>query len=114
MAPNKRFQRYSRDTRPKQRVLNSYLIVTEGLETEKNYFNAFKTYSTVEVKVVPAGAETVRVVEQAIKEKRQRAKVAKKNSELSAYDGVWVLFDKDDNPKERYLRALRVAKANDI
>lgn len=72
-------------------VKQSFLIVCEGLNTEPDYFNAFRLTSA-RVKAVGKGLGTISLVKEAIgirEEERRKGKT---------YDHYWVVFDKDDFP----------------
>lgn len=86
----------------------NYLIVTEGTETEVNYFNNIKkiienSYKNniivdkVSLKVEGTGRSTKVLVNEAIKKRS-----------LGIYSEVWVIFDKDDN--EDFDEAITLAK----
>jgi hypothetical protein len=87
------------DTRePKQR----FLIVCEGEKTEPAYFKGFRV-SKVVIKVFGIGANTIGVVEAAIRLKQE-----------DDFDQVWCVFDRDEFPVENFNRALALAIENDI
>jgi hypothetical protein len=73
------------------------LIVCEGVNTEKSYFEQFRL-SSAQIVPVGAGCETIRVVERAQKEQ------AKRNC-----DQVWVVFDKDDFSANDFNNAISMA-----
>lgn len=81
----------------------------EGEKTEPNYFRHFKKINnesfTYEVTAEGDGLNTIAVVDEAIRQKRQ--------AELTQppYDSVWAVFDKDSFPKKRFNAAI--IKAND-
>lgn len=75
----------------------NYLIVTEGTETEVNYFKNIKTIieglfrskiivDKISLKVEGKGRTTMVLVNEALKMRS-----------LSTYSEVWVVFDRDDN-----------------
>lgn len=78
--------------------IERFLIVCEGEKTEPNYFRAFRVPTNV-VKVVGAGANTLRVVERAIDE-----------SAKDKYDQVWCVFDRDSFPADQFNGAIRLAE----
>ncbi len=86
--------------RPERR---RFLIVCEGEQTEPNYFRRFATGNAVEVQVVGTRRNTLAVVEEA-----QRLRVAGEKD--APYDEVWVVFDKDDFPPDRFNGAIRAAE----
>ena len=69
-------------------IKKSFLIVCEGINTEPEYFKAFRLTSA-RVKAIGEGLSTTRLVEEAIiiKEMEER-----KNH---VFDQYWVVFDKD-------------------
>jgi len=83
------------------------LIVCEGEKTEPNYFRGFHLTSVV-LKVEPAGAQHITVVEQAI---------AIQESD-GDYSEVWCVFDRDKHinggDKQVFNEALALAKRNGI
>lgn len=83
------------------------LIVTEGAETERNYFESFRIHG-LDIKVIGEGANTVSLVRQAIEYKES----ARRMNE--PYDHSWVVFDRDSFPKENVEAAFVLAKTNDI
>ncbi len=96
-----------RDERPE-----TCLIITEGTETEVNYFENMKKiinnrYRNREIqenypiKVEGKGRSTSVLVNEAIKRKNREN-----------FSKVWVVFDKDDNPD--FDEAIKLAKENNI
>lgn len=88
---------------PKQ----SFLIICEGVNTEPDYFNAFRLTSA-SVKAVGKGLNTIRLVHEAfiIREEERR--------KGHLFDQYWVVFDKDDFPSQDFNEAIRLAEANDF
>lgn len=84
-----------------------FLIICEGEKTEPNYFEAFRLPKNVMV-VKGIGAETKRLVTEAIKEKKEAKKYG------IEFDQVWCVFDRDSFPKENFNEALRSANENGI
>lgn len=74
------------------------LIVCEGANTERTYFQQFRLTSA-EILALGAGCDTVRVVERAREEQRK-----------GKYDQVWVVFDKDDFPANNFNNAIFMAE----
>jgi hypothetical protein len=95
------YQRRSVDIRP---VLERFLIVCQGTETEPNYFKQFRVPSLV-IQVTCVPRNPLRVVETAIKNRKE--------SDIP-YDQVWCVFDKDDTPADEFNNAIRTAQANHI
>lgn len=86
---------------PKQ----SFLIICEGVNTEPDYFNAFRLTSA-SVKAVGKGLNTIRLVHEAFiirDEERRKGHL---------FDQYWMVFDKDDFPSQDFNEAIRLAEAN--
>lgn len=83
-----------KDTREKRPDI---LIVCEGEETEKNYFESFEVTSA-KIKIVPTGENTINIVY-----------CAEKENKKNKYDQVWCVFDKDDYG-EKFSEAIEKAK----
>lgn len=85
----------------------TFLIICEGSNTEPDYIKClrkhFEIRPTVQIDIVGGAGETIRVVERA---EEERAK--------AHYDEVWVVFDKDDFPKDHFDNAINKAKSLDI
>ncbi|MCD4785849.1 MAG: RloB family protein [Candidatus Eremiobacteraeota bacterium] len=108
-------KRYNRDNRSyKRRVKfreqrNRFLIVCQGTETEKNYFNGFKIKlkkNNIEIICEPVAPD--QVVNTAIKRR--------KNAKKERYNQVWCVFDKDDLTftDECFNSAIRTAQSEGI
>ena len=97
----KDFKRSGR-TRP---LKQSFLIVCEGVNTEPEYFKAFRLTSA-SVKAVGEGLGTTRLVEEAI--------IVKKIEELKGhvFDQYWVVFDKDQSSDDDFSYAIKLAEKN--
>lgn len=95
--------------RPKRR---SILIVCEGERTEPNYFEAFRRRllggEGDRVFVAGVGDNTVGLVEKAreIVEKRLRG-------DAPPFYHVWIVFDKDEFPDDRFDRAVQMIQTED-
>lgn len=79
-----------------------FLIVCEGEKTEPDYFNYLRRHfrlTTVEVKIVKAAGNTLQLVEKAYSLAQQ-----------DTYDHIWVVFDKDDFPPDRFNQAIAKAR----
>lgn len=83
----------------------SFLIICEGVNTEPNYFNAFRLTSA-SVKAVGKGLNTVKLVQEAfiIKEEEHRRG--------HTFNQYWVVFDKDDFSNHDFNEAIRLAESN--
>lgn len=86
-------------------VKQSFLIVCEGVNTEPDYFNAFRLTSA-RVKTVGKGLNTTSLVKEAISIRQDEQRKGK------TYDHYWVVFDKDDFPDEDFNEAIRLAEVN--
>jgi hypothetical protein len=81
-------------------VRDRILIICEGQETEKNYFESFRLPN---VKVLGCGRNTNSLIEFAIKEKRK-----------DAYEQVWCVFDRDSFPAQNFNEAFFKAESEKI
>lgn len=79
-------------------VKQSFLIICEGVNTEPDYFNAFRLTSA-NIKAVGQGLNTVGLVQKALRMKEEERKKGRE------YDQCWVVFDKDDFPDRDFNRA---------
>ncbi len=89
-----------------RRKLRAYfLIVCEGKKTEPNYFKSFKEKLRVsaEIKIEGLGDNTLSLVERTCELKQQ-----------DDYTDVWVVFDRDSFPAERFNEAIALARRRDI
>ena len=103
---NKRDPRAARNLRRVsfvREVKQTFLIVCEGVNTEPDYFNAFRLTSA-NIKAVGQGINTVGLVQKAL---RIREEERKKGRD---YDQCWVVFDKDDFPDNDFNRAIALAQ----
>lgn len=82
---------------------NSFIILTNGKESEKNYFTLLRGHrkSIFEIKVKFVNADPIGLIKQAIKVK-------------DSTNRVWIVFDKDEFPNEDIYRTIRLAKKDDI
>ncbi len=85
---------------------DSILIVCEGKETERNYFDSFQT-PDVKVNVIGKGSSTNRLVEDAIAEWKSCAEEGK------YYEKLWCVFDRDDFPLANYNQAFETVKTQE-
>lgn len=105
---NKRDPRVARNLRRVsfvREVKQTFLIVCEGVNTEPDYFNAFRLTSA-NIKAVGQGINTVGLVQKAL---RIREEERKKGRD---YDQCWVVFDKDDFPDNDFNRAIALAQTS--
>ncbi len=77
----------------------TFMIYTEG-QTEEGYFKKFK----VRCKTIPGG-NALRIVEEAI---------VQKHTVKKSVDEYWVVFDQDATTKNDFLKAISLAKENDM
>lgn len=89
-------QRIEQESQPKERFVKlTFLIATEGTQTEPNYFNALKTELeksnrfNIDISVQGKGKSTTALVG------KVHRQIAFNNQE---YDRVWVVFDRDEFP----------------
>ena len=101
---NKRDPRAARTLRRISFVKQSFLIICEGVNTEPDYFNAFRLTSA-NIKAVGQGLNTVGLVQKALRMKEEERKKGRE------YDQCWVVFDKDDFPDRDFNRAIGMAEA---
>lgn len=89
-------------------TIKTFLIITEGVQTEVKYFKSFPLYNGSRImQVIGAGSNTLSLVEFA-KNKLQDFK--DKNHEI--FDEVWLVFDKDSFPDDHFDNAIRSAQSN--
>lgn len=86
-------------------VKETFLIVCEGVNTEPDYFNAFRLTSAM-VKAVGEGMGTINLVQKAIKIREQEKHKGR------IFNRSWVVFDKDDFPENDFNSAICFAKQN--
>lgn len=83
------------------------LIVTEGKNTEINYFKALRTrlkLSATDIQVIhPEGTDPVTLTQEAVRLRNLR----KKNDPQNPYDEVWVVFDLEKQYDERRRKAKK-------
>ena len=84
-------------------VKKTFLIVCEGVNTEPEYFNAFRLTSAT-VKAIGKGLGTMSLVREAISVREQEKQKGK------SFNFCWVVFDKDDYPD--FDEAIELAKKN--
>ena len=84
-------------------VKKTFLIVCEGVNTEPEYFNAFRLTSAI-VKAIGKGLGTMSLVREAISIREQEKQKGKN------FNFCWVVFDKDDY--QDFDEAIELAKKN--
>lgn len=95
----KRSRRCHQQTRE---LRDRILIVCEGKKTEPNYFLSFPVNrEVVEVDVTGEGANTLSLVQEAIK---------LRDAAAHPYNQVWCVFDKDEFPLDNFNKAFQLAK----
>ena len=90
-----------------------FLIVTEGEKTEPNYFKGLIDElpdHLVEVEILGRGADTISVVQAAIKRREQ----AEQQRLKPPFDEVWAVFDKDDFPAKKFNEAVQLAENKQV
>lgn len=86
-------------------VKQTFLIVCEGVNTEPDYFNAFRLTSA-NVKAIGQGMGTITLAQKAINIKEKERLKGK------TYNQNWVVFDKDDFPEKDFNSAILLARQN--
>ena len=86
-------------------VKQTFLIICEGVNTEPDYFNAFRLTSA-NVKALGQGIGTLALVHKAIHIKEQEKLKGR------TYNQHWVVFDKDDFPENDFNSAILLAQQN--
>ena len=86
-------------------IKQSFLIICEGVNTEPDYFNAFRLTSA-SVKALGKGLNTIKLVQEAIIIKNEEKRKG------HSFDQYWVVFDKDDFPNNDFNEAIRLAESN--
>ncbi len=94
----KRTQRGSRKHDERTVIPNSYLIVSEGAKTEKNYFDGLAAYIRDHfgggIDVVAPQIETQGLGRGTVSLVNETARIVNRSPKM--YEHVWVVFDKDD------------------
>lgn len=86
------------------RPLRAYfLIICEGEKTEPQYFLRFKVRADVRTDVIGLGDNTLSLVGRACEMQQQEE-----------YTDVWVVFDRDSFPAERFNEAIALAERQGI
>ncbi|NES75276.1 MULTISPECIES: RloB family protein [unclassified Okeania] len=99
-----KYSRYSRnDTVATREVIERFLIVCEGKETEPNYFRSFRVPKDV-IDIRGLGKNTISLVEDALK-------IMKEDGN---YNQVWCVFDRDSFPVKNFNQAIKDAKNYNI
>lgn len=82
---------------------NKFTIITNGKESEKNYFEALRgiNRSIFNIDVKFENADPTHLVERALREKQTS-------------NQVWIVFDKDEFPNEAVYNAIWTARKNGI
>jgi hypothetical protein len=82
--------------------LQRFLIVCEGAKTEPLYFQTFHAPAVV-LDIYDMGFDPLKIVQEALAQRTE-----------ADYDQVWVVFDRDEVPADRFNQALNLAKRNHI
>ncbi|MBO7463762.1 MAG: RloB domain-containing protein [Bacteroidales bacterium] len=95
--------------RKTRQIRCNILIVSEGTETEPNYFKNFNSKERgkyiVYVKAQGEATNTIQVVNKAIE---------LRDEDPDKYDSVWAVFDKDDFDSDKFNAAIIKAEKNGI
>lgn len=94
---------YSRKGSRTRNVKQTFLIITEGVNTEPDYFNAFRLTSAT-IKTLGQGKSTTTLVKKAINIKANLKKLGR------TFDQYWIAFDKDDNSDKDCNDAIKLAQ----
>jgi hypothetical protein len=90
-------------------IRDRILILCEGKKTEPNYFRKFPVdIDLVEMKVKGMGANTLSLVEEAIRLGQAAA------DDGQPYNQIWCVFDRDSFPAGNFNRAFQLAAENRI
>ena len=85
------------------------LILCEGEKTEPNYFRKFPLdIELVEIDVKGTGANTLSLVEDAIRRRQDAANRGR------PYNQIWCVFDRDSFPPGNFNRAFKMADKNRV
>lgn len=95
-------KKFSKPEKRKKR--KKFLIVCEGACTEPNYFKGFPLDNDV-IDIEGVGFNTDTLVEEAIR---------LRDESPNLYNQVWVVFDRDSFPDERFLKAIKMCDDNGI
>ena len=99
---------YKRSSGTTRHIRNRILILCEGKKTEPNYFSKFPVDIDVKIDVDGSGANTLSLVEDAIRIGKEAA------SRHQNYNQIWCVFDRDSFPAENFNKAFTVAERNKI
>lgn len=98
----------------------TFLVVTEGKNTEPNYLKAIRDRFQLAIENVeihhPNGTDPITLTNKAIELRDERKKLAKKGNGV-AYDEVWVVFDLEkpnDERRKQAVKAMSIKDVNDI
>ena len=99
----------------------TFLIVTEGSKTERQYFVALRnrlklTAAEVDIKH-PEGTDPRTLVNYAISKRDERKRESRRNNLVAEYDEVWVVFDLErihDERRKLAPAAIMLAKNSGI
>lgn len=109
---NKDFEKIRRDSSPKKEFAVKFLIVSEGKETEKLYFQAFEGKSLRNASITTVckgiGQSPLHVVETAIRLKNQAV------DNKTPFESVWAVFDHDDFTEEQWNEAISLGERNHV
>lgn len=86
-------------------IKQSFLIICEGMNTEPDYFNAFRLTSA-SVKALGKGLNTIKLVQEAVIVRNEERRKGHN------FDQYWVVFDKDDFSNHDFNEAIRLAESN--
>jgi len=89
-----------RRRKPSRSPLRRYLLVCEGIKTEKTYFNDLRQFDKAPIQIeFIAGAVPKTLVEMAVRKKFDAQQSAARTKDPNeAFDEVWVICDIDEHP----------------
>jgi len=84
----------------------SFLIICEGKETERSYFESFRATKQVrDFAVLGEGRNTLSLVKRAV-DLRSQLKIERD----APFDQAWCVFDRDDFPAQQFNAAITLAE----
>lgn len=86
--------------KPRRERLPRVLIVCEGIQTEKGYFQALRHTERIPIELeILAGGTPKTLVEKAVKRKREADAESRRSGDpTSSFDEIWCVFDVDEHP----------------
>jgi len=88
--------------------IERFLIISEGAETERRYFQRFDAPGTV-VLAVGTGMNTLSLVDEAVRVRDVEVRRLRKLA--ASFDECWCVFDRDSFARDHFNNAVRKAEA---